>query len=77
MQTSRDSYQYGKNTKLFFATQCKKDNAAFHGSCAMSGGRALQRAICQWKIEHQLIMCCVKGFTLRNMAGRERDAGHL
>ena len=38
----------------------------------MSGGLALLRAFCQWKIE-----LCVKGLILRNMAGRKRDAGRL
>jgi len=43
----------------------------------VSGGLALLRAFCQWKIEHQIRKCCVKGLILRNMAGLERDAGRL
>ena len=40
----------------------------------MSGGLAL-RAFCQWKIEHQVRECCVKGLILRNMSGvREMQA---
>ena len=38
----------------------------------MSGGPAF---FCQWKIEHQIRKCCVKGLILGNMAGRERAAG--
>jgi len=37
----------------------------------------LLRAFCQWKTEYQLRKCCVKGLILRNMVGRERDAGRL
>ena len=42
---------------------------------APPGGLALFRAFCQWKIEHQVIKSCGKGLILRNMTGRERDAG--
>jgi len=41
----------------------------------VSGGLALLGAFCHWKIEHQIRKCCVKGLILRNIAGRERDAG--
>jgi len=53
------------------------NNTAFDRSFAVSGGLALLRAFCQGKIEHQVRNCCVKGLVLRNMAGREGDAGHL
>jgi len=43
----------------------------------VTAGLELLRAFCQWKIEHQIRKCCVKGLILRNMAGRERDAGRL
>jgi len=43
----------------------------------MSGGLALLRAVCQWKIGHEVRKCCVKNVILRNMAGRVRDAGRL
>jgi len=62
---------------ILFATQYKNDNTAFHRSSAVSGCLALLRAVCQLKIEHQVRKCCVKGLILRNMAGRERDAGRL
>jgi len=32
--------------------QYKNDNTVFHRSSAISGGRTLLRAFCQWKIEH-------------------------
>jgi len=44
---------------------------------AVSGSFALLRAFCQWKVEHQIRKYCVKGLILRNMAGREKDAGCL
>jgi len=61
------------------ATQYKNGNTAFHQSSAVSGGLALLRFFCQRKIKHQVRMFCVKGkgLMLRNMAGRERDAGYL
>jgi len=71
MQTSSLDYQYSNNPIILFATQYKYYNIA------VSGGLALLRAFCKWKIEHQISKCCVKGFILRNMAGRERDAGCL
>jgi len=37
----------------------------------------LVRAFRQRKIEHQVRKCSVKGLIVRNMAGRERDAGRL
>ena len=43
----------------------------------MSGGLALVRTFSQWKIEHQVRKCCLKGLILRTMAGHERDAGRL
>ena len=43
----------------------------------MTGGLALLRAFCQWKIEHQIRKCCAKGLILRNMVGRERDADRM
>jgi len=43
----------------------------------VSGGLPTLRAFCQWKIEHQVRKCCVKGLILRNMARRERDVGRL
>ena len=48
-----------------FAAQYKNDNTAFHRRSAVSDGLALLRAFCQWKIEHQVQKCCVKGLTLR------------
>ena len=35
----------------------------------MSGGLASLQAFCQWKIEHQVRKCCMKGLILRNVAG--------
>jgi len=43
----------------------------------VSGGFALLRALYQWKIEHQKTKRCMKNLILRNMAGREGDAGRL
>jgi len=57
--------------------QYKNDNTAFHRSSAVSGGRALLRTFCQWKIEHQPRKCCVKGWILRNMVGRETGSDRL
>ena len=37
----------------------------------MSGGLALLRAFCQWKIEHQVRKGCVRGLILRTNFGRE------
>jgi len=71
MQMSSLDYQYTNNTIILFATQYKNYNIA------VSGGLALLGACCQWKIEHQIRKCCVKRLILRNMAGRERDAGRL
>jgi len=71
LQTSSLDYQYSNNTIILFAAQYKNYNIA------VSGSLALLRAFCQWKIEHQIRKCCVKGLMLRNMAGRERDAGCL
>ena len=69
MQTSSLDYQYRNNTIILFAAQYKNYNFV------VSGGLALLRAFCQWKIEHQIRKCCVKGLIMRNMAGRESDAG--
>ena len=71
MQTSGLDHQYSNNTIILFATQYKYYNIA------VSGGLALLRAFCQWKTEYQIKKCCVKGLILRNMAGRESDAGCL
>jgi len=77
MLTSRLlSVAYGNNT-ILFATQYKNDTSAFHRSSAMPGGPASLRAFCRWNFEHQVRKCCRKGLILRNMAGRERDAGRL
>jgi len=78
MQMSR-FYQYRNNTIILFVTQYKNDNTAFHRSSAVSGGLALLRAFCQWqwKIEHQVRNCCVKGLILRKKAGSKTDAGRL
>jgi len=62
---------------ILFPTRVKYDNIAFHQSSAVSGGLTLLRAFCQWKIEHHVRKSCVKELTLRNMAGRHRDAGRL
>jgi len=70
-QTSSLDYQYSNNTIILFATQYKYYNIV------VSGGLALLRAFCKWKTEHQIKKCCVKGLILRNMAGRESDAGCL
>ena len=43
----------------------------------MPGDLVLLQAFCQWKVEHQIRKCCVKGLTMRNMAGRERYARRL
>jgi len=77
MQTSSLDYQYSNNTIILFVSQYNNCNIAFHRSSAVSGGLALLRAFCHWKFEHQIRKCCVKGLILRNMAGRERDAGRL
>jgi len=69
-------YQYSKNTIILFATQYKDDNTAIHRISAASGSLELLRAFCQWKVEYHVRKCCVKGFLLRDMAGREKDAGH-
>jgi len=53
------------STTILFAAQYKNDNTAFHRRSAVSGGLALLRAFCQWKIEHQVRKCCVKGLILR------------
>jgi len=66
MQTSSLDYQYSNNTIILFATQCKW--------YTVSGDHALLQAFCQWKTEHQIKKCCVKGLILRNMAGHESDA---
>ena len=58
-----DSYQYSNNTIILFATQYKNDNPAFHRGSAVSGGLALWRAFCQWKIEHQVRKSYEKGLT--------------
>jgi len=71
-----DTYHYS-NKIILFATQYKNDHTAFYRNCVVSGRLALWRAVCQWKIEHQVRKCDVKGLLLRNMAGRERDAGRL
>ena len=71
-----DCYQYSNNTIILFTTRYKNDNTAFHRSSAVSGGRALWRAFCEWEIEHQVTKCCVKGLILRNWLGA-RDAGRL
>jgi len=71
MQTSGLDYQYSNHTIILFATQYKNYNIA------VSGGLALLRAFCQWKIQHQIRKYCVKALILRNIAGRERDAGRL
>ena len=59
------------NTIILFAMQYNTYNIA------VAGDLALLRAFCWWKIEHQIRKCCVKGLILRNMAGRQRDAGCL
>ena len=68
---SRLSVAYSNNMIILFATQYKNCNIA------VPGDLALLRAFCQWKIEHQIKKCCVKGLILRNMAVRERDASCL
>jgi len=80
MSAIQHRYVPGNNTIILFATQFKNGIAAFHWSSALSGGLRLLRAFCQWwKIENQVRKCrlCVKGLILRNMAGREKDAGRL
>jgi len=71
------TFQYSNNRIILFFTQHKNGNSAFHRSSQVSGGLALLGAFCQWKVEHQVRKCCLKGLMLRNMAGRERDAGRL
>ena len=88
VQTSSLDYQYTnntiilkycllRNTIILFATQYKNKNIAFHRSSGVTGSLALLWGFCQWQIEHQIRKCCAQGLILRNMAGRERDAGCL
>ena len=77
MQTTSLDYQYSNNLIILFVPQYKNYHIAFHRSSAVPGSLALLRAFCQWKTEHQIKKCCVKGLILRNMAGCGRDAGCL
>jgi len=59
--------------------QYKDDKTAFHRSSSLSGDLALLRAFCQWMSGRLYIIRadCVQGLILKNMAGREKDAGCL
>ena len=73
MQTSRLlSVQLQCNN--IFAMQHKNDNTAFHRRSTVSGGLALLRGFCQWKIEHQVGKCrlCERFDTEEHGWARER-----
>jgi len=78
MQTSSLlSVAYSNNSIILFPTQYKNDNTAFQWSFSSVWWSLDVASFCQWKIEHQVRKCYVDGLILRNMAGRERDAGRL